>query len=69
MELTSRQFQLLENAVFLWLTVLPPVSDEVQGELVSLLESLTERRCSPGGRQQEARGTAATGVATADSSK
>lgn len=44
MELTGRQLQLLENAVFLWLTVLPPVSDEVQKELVSLLESLTVKK-------------------------
>jgi hypothetical protein len=61
MELTGRQFQLLENAVFLWLTVLPPVSDEVQGELVALLESLTENRSAPGiGNRAAGRAPAST---------
>ncbi len=41
MDLNERQIQLLENAVFLWLTVLPPVSSEVQKELGELLESLS----------------------------
>jgi uncharacterized protein YktB (UPF0637 family) len=46
MELTDRQLGLLENAVFLWLTILPPVSDEVQRELGELLNQLSRMRSS-----------------------
>jgi len=53
MELTDRQLGLLENAVFLWLTILPPVSDEVQRELGELLNQLSRMRSSTvvGGEQ------------------
>lgn len=53
MELTDRQLGLLENAVFLWLTILPPVSAEVQRELGELLNQLGRMRSSAvvGGEQ------------------
>lgn len=44
MGLTDRQLGLLENAVFLWLTILPPVSAEVQKELGELLNQLGRMR-------------------------
>lgn len=40
MHFNERQIGLLENAVFLWLTILPPVSTEVQKELGDLLKDL-----------------------------
>lgn len=53
MELTDRQLGLLENAVFLWLTILPPVSAEVQRELGELLNQLGRMRsASVVGREQ-----------------
>ncbi|MBN1288577.1 MAG: hypothetical protein JXA49_02945 [Actinobacteria bacterium] len=42
MDFSLRQLLLIENAVFLWLTVLPPVSEEVKGELNTLLGQLSE---------------------------
>ncbi|MBN2167717.1 MAG: hypothetical protein JW738_00615 [Actinobacteria bacterium] len=42
MDFSLRQLLLMENAVFLWLTVLPPVSEEVKGELNALLDQLSE---------------------------
>jgi uncharacterized protein YktB (UPF0637 family) len=56
MELTDRQLGLLENAVFLWLTILPPVSAEVQKELGELLNQLGRMRSAlvAGGEQSTA---------------
>ncbi len=42
MNLNGRQIGLLQNAVFLWLSVLPPVSEEVQNELSDLLSHLCD---------------------------
>jgi uncharacterized protein YktB (UPF0637 family) len=46
MNLNNRQIGLLQNAVFLWLSVLPPVSEEVQNELSELLSTLCETQSS-----------------------
>jgi uncharacterized protein YktB (UPF0637 family) len=46
MQLNERQIGLLENAVFLWLTILPPVSTEVQKELGELLKDLGKMHAS-----------------------